>query len=492
MNRGRDDVRFPFLNSFSKILSLSGMTVSKNAWYTKQKRSFRNFFSTPHKSAESSWLERLTGSVSSFSMENKIFNGVSIVSLAGLFLFTLFNIMMELPVPALIMGVVMLVQVWLYYLSRFKKKPGISAVIFGIIGQICLGANFYYNSGLHGPTLFGFFLTFQLVISVTPKKQHLYWLLIHILVVSSLLIFQYARPDLIYYSYATRKDQYLDMLFTYVAILASIFWITGYLKYSYENQRHLIESQNEKLEKLNAEKNKIFSIVAHDLRSPLATIQGYLEMIMYFPEEGYNANHHARLLDLTKGTSDMLANLLLWSKSQMEGEPICIREVNLYQLVASVLAVQDNLARGKQITIHSVIDPEYMVLADREMLSLVIRNLINNAIKFSPQGSTIKVESSLKKGVVYCSITDEGVGITPVQQEQLFSLKTTSSYGTNNEKGTGLGLVLCKEFMERMNGVIWYEKGTTGGSVFTISIPVANTEIPETNVAVSITKKSFV
>jgi len=339
---------------------------------------------------------KLLGAEDDFSMENRLYNLVCIIIFILLVLLLANSIAIHLWQSAGIVIIVFVFQLIFYYYARFKKKFNKSILANAAVSYIALCLNFFVNAGSNGPTLFIFFLTFQLVISVTPKKQHLYWLLIHILVVSSLLIFQYARPDLIYYSYATRKDQYLDILFTYIAILASIFWITGYLKYSYENQRHLIESQNEKLEKLNAEKNKIFSIVAHDLRSPLATIQGYLEMIMYFPEEGYNANHHARLLDLTKGTSDMLANLLLWSKSHMEGEPICIREVNLYQLVASVLAVQDNLARGKQITIHSVIDPEYMVLADREMLSLVIRNLINNAIKFSPQGSTIKVESSLK------------------------------------------------------------------------------------------------
>ncbi|MEP7318546.1 MAG: HAMP domain-containing sensor histidine kinase [Panacibacter sp.] len=383
------------------------------------------------------------------------------------------------------MAVVMLVQVYLYYLSRFKKQLSTSAIAFAVISQLSLSANFYFNSGLQGPTFFGFFLTFQLVISITPKKQHLLWLLVHITVAAGLLILEYMRPDLVYYSYATRKDQYLDMLLTYIGILISIFWISGYLKYSYENQRCIIESQNQKLEKLNAEKNKIFSIVAHDLRSPLASIQGYLEILTLLPEEAPDKKLQARLLDLTTNTTDMLANLLQWAKNQMEGESIYIREVNLYQLVARVLAVQDTLARGKQITIHSEIGPEHMVLADREMLALVIRNLINNAIKFSPPVSSIRLNSYMNDGFVFLSIRDEGIGITPLQQVQLFSLNAISSYGTNNEKGTGLGLVLCKEFIEKMQGKIWYENGKPAGSIFTIAIPVAVEETVETEPSIS-------
>jgi len=483
MSRGGEYVRFPFLNAFRLIrASTKEYTpcVDDLSLYARLKQYCRCFFFAQYPASKLLWLEKLTGSVTAFSMEHRIFNGISLVTLAGLFMFMVFNIIAGLPGPALIMALVMLAQVYLYYLSRFKKQLATGVIAFAVISQLCLSANFYFNSGLHGPTLFGFFLTFQLVISVTPKKQHLLWLLVHIAVAAGLLILEYRRPDLVFYSYSSRKDQYLDMLLTYIGVLVSIFWISGYLKYSYESQRRLIKSQNRKLEKLNAEKNKIFSIVAHDLRSPLASIQGYLEMLMLLPEEAPDRNLQARLLNLTTNTTDMLANLLQWSKNQMEGESIYIREMNLYQLVARVLSVQDTLARGKQITIHSAIDPEHMVLADREMLALVIRNLINNAIKFSPPGSTIRLNSYINDGFVFLSIRDEGIGITPVQQEQLFSLNVASSYGTNNEKGTGLGLALCKEFIEKMQGSISYEKGKPDGSIFTIAIPPAVEEAVET------------
>lgn len=419
------------------------------------------------------------GSADVFSMENRVFNAVSIVSFGTLLLFVIFNITMGFTASAVVMSSVMLFQGYLYFLSRFKKQLSISAILFAIAGQICLAANFYYNSGFYGPTLFGFFLTFQLVISVTPKKQHILWLITHIAVVSGLLLFQYLRPDLIGNNYSTRKEQFLDITYTYIAVLLSIYLITGYLKYSYEKERRLTALQNRKLEKINAEKNKIFSIVAHDLRSPLASIQGYLEMLMLIPEEKPDKNLQARLLDLTTNTSDMLANLLVWAKSQMEGAKVNLRELNLYQLAATVLSVQGTLARNKHVIVKAEIDPELMVLADKEMLVLVMRNLLNNAIKFSPAESTIYLRSKVKDNTVFLSVKDEGAGISSSQQNQLFSLSVVSSVGTNNEKGTGLGLALCKEFMEKMGGKIWYEKGLPNGSVFTISLPLVKTEVLE-------------
>jgi two-component system sensor histidine kinase/response regulator len=425
-------------------------------------------------------LEKLSGNTTLFTMENRVFNAVSIITLVILFLFVVFNALMTFWSSVFLMGAVMLIQLYLYYLSRVKKRLSVSIVFFAMVSQVCLVLSYYYNSGMQGATLFGFFLTFQLIISVAPKRQHIFWFIVHICVATGLLFFQYKRPDLIHYVYSTRKEQYLDIAYTYITVLLTIYFITGYLKYSYENERRLTELQNKKLEKLNEEKDKIFSIVAHDLKSPLASIQGYLEMLMLIPEEQPDRNLQARLLDLTTNTSDMLANLLVWAKSQMQGSTVNIRELNLYQIVATVLSVQDTLARNKQITIKGEIDPEIMLFADREMLALVIRNLINNAIKFSPAGSTIFIRSKVENEVVFLSVKDEGIGIAAAQQQQLFSLKVTSSNGTDNEKGTGLGLALCKDTMEKMNGSISYEKSEPHGSIFSIALPLAPAEIIET------------
>jgi len=422
-------------------------------------------------------LERLTGTESAFSIENRIFNGVALISLVGLIFFALVNIVMGLVMPAILMTIVLLIQAYLYYLARLRKKFNTGVIVYAVTGQLCLILNYYFNSGISGPTLFGFFLTLQLVLTVTPKKHHLLWLLIHVGIIAGLLVFQYLEPDFIAFSYHSQQEQVIDNFSTVLIVLLSIFWITGYLKHSYEKQRTIIETQNRRLEEMNAEKNKIFSIVAHDLQSPLATIQSYLELIIHYPEEGINSKvHNEQLLNLTKGTSDMLANLLSWSKNQMEGSKTYFRSVNLYQLVETVLSVQESMAQNKNIAITSAVDPEVMVYADREMLALVIRNLINNAIKFSPSGSSVFIHSSVQGKNVMLSVEDQGIGLTASQEEKLFTLKVTSNYGTNREKGTGIGLSLCKDLMNKMYGNIFYKKGKNGGSVFTITIQVANEE----------------
>lgn len=226
------------------------------------------------------------------------------------------------------------------------------------------------------------------------------------------------------------------------------------------------------MEKSDAEKNKLLSIISHDMRAPLIHIQGYLELLN---ENELDSKQRPllekELLVATNSTMDMLTNLLQWSKSQMEGPSVNLVTINLSEAIKSTLEMGEIQARKKGITFSYHIEPKIIVIADTDMLQLVVRNLISNAIKFTPNGGIININAQLVQHECKITVSDNGRGIEPQKQEKIFSINTEPAFGTNNEKGIGLGLLLCKEFIERQGGRIGFESVFAQGSSFFIFIP---------------------
>jgi signal transduction histidine kinase len=167
----------------------------------------------------------------------------------------------------------------------------------------------------------------------------------------------------------------------------------------------------------------------------------------------------------------MLVNLLLWSKAQMEGSKTNLQRINVANTLDATLEVQERLARKKGIVLTHNIDKGVDVVADYDMVQLVIRNLVNNAVKFTQPGGKISVTAYPVGNECQVMIEDNGQGIPAEKQKDIFSLKT-STYGTNNEKGVGLGLALCKEFVEKQGGRLWFESEWGRGTIFYVLLPL--------------------
>lgn len=331
------------------------------------------------------------------------------------------------------------------------------------------------------------FIVFHVVMAMEKPARYGIWIALHIVVLASLLVSEYMHTDWVPDNYRSRSDRFFDMAVSNVAAIIFIFAITRYLrKHLYkerakaedhaqaiDEQNQQILAQNQMLEKVNEEKNKIFSIISHDLRSPLDSIRGYLELISEgsaTPEE--QKFIHEELLNQTKYTSELLLNLLYWSKAQMHGIIVKLVSVPLKELAEEVTNSVFSNAAKKHIKITHSIKTDVEIVADRDMLRIVLRNLLNNSIKFTPEGGDIFVKATRKGDLAEISIQDTGIGIPAGRRDEIFRLKTQSTYGTNQEKGIGLGLVLCQEFIEYQNGRIWFESTEGAGSTFYISLPL--------------------
>ncbi|NPD48258.1 PAS domain-containing protein [Lentimicrobium sp. S6] len=241
-----------------------------------------------------------------------------------------------------------------------------------------------------------------------------------------------------------------------------------------------LKESEQKLREINAEKDKFFSIIAHDLKSPFNGIMGFSQLLIeQVQKEDYDGieKYAGIILDSSQRAVDLLMNLMEWARSQtgrMEFTPEYLKIADLCNETVDLLRP---IAGQKYITIKKEIPNKAIAFADKAMISTVIRNLVSNAIKFTQSGGEIVVSAHEKSGELIISVSDTGVGIPKDRLEKLFILSESySTSGTNNEKGTGLGLILCKEFIEKNGGRIWVEsdpdrKSGAGGSIFYFTIP---------------------
>jgi signal transduction histidine kinase len=418
---------------------------------------------------------KIIGPKEEFSLEARIFHTVCLISFFILLTSHPVNIFYGLNELAVLIGIVQLLEMLLYYLSRVLNKLKLSIMLFGILANILFVTNFYFNSGINGPGLILFLTCIFLITVIVPKNQYPFWLLINISEVLVLLYLSYNNPSLIEYRYPNIMMQYADMASTYLLAVLLIFAATTYIRKSYDQERIIAEEKAEELKISNETKNKLLSILAHDLRSPLGSIQNYLEILSELSSDEIDRHSiEASLLNETKNTQLMLSNLLLWSKTQMEGVSVNLLPINLKDSILPAIKLQQSIAAEKKIKIEENINKSIMILADRDMLQLVVRNLVNNAVKFTAAGGQIIIDAKIEGNICLIKISDTGRGIPYEIQKDLFSLGVKSTFGTQNEKGVGLGLSLCKEFTELQNGEIHFESEPGVGTQFYLRFKLAS------------------
>lgn len=237
----------------------------------------------------------------------------------------------------------------------------------------------------------------------------------------------------------------------------------------------IVSAQKTSLEELGKVKDKIFSIVSHDMRAPVNNLLAFSELLN---EGGIDKEKLSKYLEQIKGTLDhtstMMENLLNWSASQMQGFKPVLQSVSLFQLVATLSNGMEPILRKKNITLENTIGSDVDVYADKNMLELVVRNILSNAIKFTGKGGKIEISAcSFENNQIRLSIKDNGNGLTGEQIKKINANSIQmldSKPGTDKEKGTGLGLMLCKHFIHLMQGNLSVDSELSKGSQFQINL----------------------
>ncbi len=236
-----------------------------------------------------------------------------------------------------------------------------------------------------------------------------------------------------------------------------------------------IQNQKTKLIELNATKDKLFSIIGHDLRGPIGGLKTFIELLT----SNYDLSDTQRLKKTLESmqiaansTFELLENLLSWASSQKNEIIFAPEKTKLKELIQHLIDLFYKLTENKGISIIDNTVEDMHVYADKNMLMTILRNLISNAIKFTPHEKNIYISAEKNENENIITIKDEGVGIKEENRSKLFKKNDYfTSSGTDNEKGSGLGLILCKDFIEKHNGKIWIESEIGKGSEFNFTLP---------------------
>jgi len=245
-------------------------------------------------------------------------------------------------------------------------------------------------------------------------------------------------------------------------------------------QSRLIKKQNIELSESNAAKDKFFSIIAHDLKSPFSSVLGLSRIMKEEMEEKEteNTEKYIRLINSSiENIYKLLENLLEWARSQTGNLDFKPDNINLTSIIKEKIEEFSVLAEAKNISLYYFQDSDLFIYADKNMLKTILRNLIANAIKFTQAGGKVEMITMVKPRHVEISVSDNGIGIAEEIKDQLFELSSTKiRRGTAKENGTGLGLILCKEFVEKQGGKIWAESNAEKGCQFKFTLPLSAVE----------------
>jgi signal transduction histidine kinase len=242
-----------------------------------------------------------------------------------------------------------------------------------------------------------------------------------------------------------------------------------------DNAINALKKSDAKLKESNDTKDKFFSIIAHDLRSPLLTIESFSELLIEDVKEidvAESEKYLTIIKSAAKNTVYLLDNLLKWAKSQTGQIIFNPQKLILSSIISEIIEHSNSVAVVKGISLFQKKTDEIEVYADEEMLKTILRNLISNAIKFTNSDGEINVYAAVNDKSIEIVVSDNGVGMDEETQNKLFRLETNiKTFGTANEKGSGLGLILCKEFVEKHGGKIWVESELGKGSNFKFTLP---------------------
>jgi signal transduction histidine kinase len=274
---------------------------------------------------------------------------------------------------------------------------------------------------------------------------------------------------------------YLVEMGVLVFLLFQVYLLSHHYAKSYTNLEHmnqnleqLVEERSGELISANAVKDRLLSVMSHDIKSPLNSLKGILELYNQGAISKDEFGDYAKLIekDLNK-TSILVENILYWTASQIKGIQVTIDSFNIWQLVEENVTLFKTVANHKKVTIENGIAHDLVIKADKNIVNMVVRNLLSNGIKFSYPNGVIRIVDRIDDDKLMIQVTDQGVGMDVDTVEALFTPElVVSAAGTGNEKGTGLGLALCKKYLEKTGGSLIVESEKGQGSVFTIILPL--------------------
>jgi two-component system sensor histidine kinase/response regulator len=423
-------------------------------------------------------FDYIIGSADEFNMGSRLFHAVSVFISLTLLVKAFFYHFTSLQLASYVCGVALLLELGFYYLSRFRGQLLLAATLSSLKLCLLLIPIYLYNGGLSGNIMLLSAISLFLIVIISPQKQGVIWLAGITVLVLTMVWLEYRDPEFVRQYYTSRGERFIDLSVTYVTITLIIYVGLTVLRIHCDDKTIILAVQTKKLRSLNDEKNKLFSILSRELSAPVLAVRQYLHLAQ--TSEISHEDKFTMEQDLNRSLDDaqyLLHNVLLWARTQMDMSHVQLEPVKVAELIRRIVGLYEAKALKKGIKLNLNLDEEAAIMADQKMLKVVMRNLISNAIKFTNLEGEISVSAVVEEGNCIIAVKDNGIGLTKEKQEVIFSLNIAPNYGTAHEKGTGLGLVLSKDYIDRQGGKIWFKSITWEGTTFYVSLPIVDLHV---------------
>jgi signal transduction histidine kinase len=416
-----------------------------------------------------------------FPLEHRLFLSAIIVGIISSVVGGAINIILAPSPIAIIIPLILSVSlIAIYYFVKFKNivNPFVTPIIvFAILGNSTI---WVFNGGINGSDIMFAFLILILGILVVPDKIKKYIFILFIAANIFILLIQFFRPDLIT-NFPTETERWVDNIIKLIYSSYFIYLIIRFILKNYTLERLKAEKNEIRLHQLNVDKDRFISILGHDLKSPFNNILGFSEILT----DEIDSLNKSEIKDIVKNinksaqiTNKLLEDILMWARTQQGKIPFKPQILSFTDICKNTLEILTPNANAKNITINYSARDEINIFADIDMLKTILRNLVSNAIKFTNKGGTININAAENSENVIISVSDNGIGIAPDNLTKLFDIsQVITTKGTAKETGTGLGLLLCKEFVEKHGGKIRVESEVGKGSDFKFTLPISTEQV---------------
>ena len=422
----------------------------------------------------------IVGSEQDFSLQEQIFHRVLALSGSALLVSLAITVALGMHEIALMLISILSLLGVCYWTSRVLKRYRIGFYIFVAAAHALLFANFFLNNGINGSSAIVSVLIISIILSVGNNADKIIWSLSQLLTYGSLVIYQYYEGNEAILAYPDKFSEYLDRFLTFGIAVAFLYVVFRVIFRKNESQQKVllekekeIREQRDKLKASNDELYKLLSLIAHDVRNPLATIESYLDPdTQAMMQEEERADFNEELVHLVRNTSHMLDETLHWSKNQIDQEAkINYSFLAIGRWLNSTIDHVRGMAKSKNIILIDSYDGAQKLNCDPNLLTVVIRNILQNAIKFTDSGKTIIFDVLSEEDDLVFRIQDEGMGMNDEQILAILGGAQTSTRGTKQETGTGFGLKISLEYIRLHQGELKINSKPGEGSCFEIYIP---------------------
>ncbi|SFT88865.1 Signal transduction histidine kinase [Algoriphagus locisalis] len=363
-----------------------------------------------------------------------------------------------------------------YIISKYGYEQLIVNVLL-IVAHIIICINFLYNDGSNGPTVYAFFLMLVVSSLLVHGWLKIVWYLGSLSMFFFLFYGEVKGFITVEHFYENAENQFVDHAVAILWISTFVFIVIHFFIRSYRNQSQLLykikERQDRSLEEvkmLNDQKNRLIALLSHDLKNPIGMLHTTLGLV---EKDAFEPGEMEQILFNLKGQSyhlnKVLNNTLSWVMTELEDTPIQLHEISLIELTQEMKDMMAMQAEEKnQIIEFSIEGEDRKISLEINEIKIILKNLLDNAIKFAPIGSTIYLDLKISADKLSWLVCNGGATISAAEQQELFMFRARTSYGTKKEKGTGVGLPLCKRIADKINFELKYSSSEDSNNCFTL------------------------